>query len=405
MDYWAVGSASFCLLPFFMGDFIIFLENYMKKILLAVLLFWNGLCLAQEGARPHRKLRFFNMDLHVSVIADVKNILETMGHEVVDWSISGHCWVFEREAHYDDIINQDSWYYLNPEMCDRFYEEHKDFLNGFDGFIVTHTPSFSLLYEKTNKPIIIVNSTRYESPFTIYPSQWGWLDAYLMKGVEEGRIFIVSNNKGDLRYLQYYTGIESEHIPSLCAYTNARYTGEQKGFIFKAPFNPVFKNPELNQNSRLAHPHFWWQLYSFQGIVHLPYQISTMSIFEQYTANIPLFFPSKEFLYQLQEEHNLLTQLSMYRFWDWGSPNIPGDLNNLNDPSVLRFWIESADFYDETNMPFIQYFDSFEHLEHLLQTTDLQQVSEQMEEHNYYRRKMVFSKWKNLIQRIFFSGE
>ncbi|MES2122648.1 MAG: hypothetical protein V4492_07735 [Chlamydiota bacterium] len=371
--------------------------------ILIIALFWSSLASAEEASStpPLRKLRFFNVDLHISVIADVRNIFEAMGHEVVDWSLSGHSWVFGREQHPVEILNSQSWYYLDRDMCDRFYERYEDFLDGFDGFIVTHTPSFSMLYERTNKPIIIVNSTRYENPFTISHDKWESLNHYLQAGVKNNRIFIVSNNKGDQGYLKFYTGLHSEHIPSLCEYTRAKYIGSEEGFIFKSAFFPDLKNPQLNQNKSLSHPHSWWELYDYKGVVHFPYQISTMSIFEQYTANVPLFFPSKKFLYALQEERKLLTQLSLYRQWDWGSPNIPGDLNNLNDPEVIRFWVEAADFYDEENMPFIQYFDSFEHLEYLLETTDLHKVSEQMKGYNIYRKKMVYEKWEKLLRRIF----
>ena len=38
----------------------------------------------------------FNIDLHISVIADLKNIFESLGHEVESKSLSGHTWVFEK---------------------------------------------------------------------------------------------------------------------------------------------------------------------------------------------------------------------------------------------------------------------------------------------------------------------
>jgi len=178
-----------------------------------------------------KRLRFFNLDLHISVIADVKNIFETFGHEVVDWSLSGATWVFGKQRDAVDIVNEKTWMDLNPEMCERFYERYKDFLNQFDGFIVTHNSSFSLLYEKFNKPIIIINSTRYENPFTRSLDRWIWLNDYLKKGVKKNKIFIISNNKGDQRYLKFYTGLDSLHIPSLCLYTNASIPEGRKGLF------------------------------------------------------------------------------------------------------------------------------------------------------------------------------
>jgi hypothetical protein len=37
---------------------------------------------------------FFNIDCHVSVISDIKNIFTELGHKVYNWSLSGHNWIF-----------------------------------------------------------------------------------------------------------------------------------------------------------------------------------------------------------------------------------------------------------------------------------------------------------------------
>ena len=57
--------------------------------------------------------------------------------------------------------------------------------------------------------------------------------------------------------------------------------------------NLIQKNNFINQNYK------WEDLYKCKAMLHLPYEISTMSIFEQYSANIPLIFPSKVFLKKL----------------------------------------------------------------------------------------------------------
>ena len=253
-------------------------------------------------------LKFFNLDLHISVIADVKHIFENhFDHEVENWSISGHSWVFGKEPAQVDIVNQDTWTSLNQEMCDQFYERYKDYLNQFDGFIVTHNAAFALLYEKFDKPIIFVNSTRYESPFTLNPVMWARLNRFLIDGVKRNKIFIVSNNKGDQGYLKYYTGLDSVHIPSLCLYTGAKYTGQRKGFIFHSlPGSGQLERmkweclePDLIVNHQLPHGYRWQELYDFQGVIHMPYNVSTMSLFEQYSANVPLFFPHRNLLYTI----------------------------------------------------------------------------------------------------------
>ena len=117
----------------------------MRVLLCIISLFFTAFGHMLE---PVKKLRFFNLDLHISVIADVRYILEQQGHEVVDWSISGHTWVFGKGPAVVDVVNQNTWGNLSPEMCDQFYERYKDFLSQFDGFIVTHTPAVCIALRK-----------------------------------------------------------------------------------------------------------------------------------------------------------------------------------------------------------------------------------------------------------------
>lgn len=373
-----------------------------------------GLCPSSEAANPQpQKFKFFNLDLHISVIADVKTILESMGHEVVSWSLSEHTWIMGKSQDRVDVVNAKTWMKLDPEMCNRFYERYKGYLSQFDGFIVTHNASFALLYEKFNKPIIIVNSTRYENPFTGDGKRWNWLNHYLKDGVEKNKIFIISNNKGDQWYLKHYTGLKSVHIPSLCLYTKAVYTGKTPGFIVhslptshrltKAAMKR-FKCPNLIQNHQLPKRYAWETLYDFQGVIHFPYNISTMSLFEQYSANVPIFFPSKKFLLLLKKKYRkqILSQLSFFPIRKFPIPSTLGVPNNIYDKKVVDRWIDSADFYDLENMPYIQYFDSFGHLEQLLKTVDFSRISEQMKEHNIKRQKKVFRQWEELLRQIEF---
>lgn len=353
---------------------------------------------------PSKKLRFFNLDLHISVIADVKNIFESMGHEVVNWSISGHTWVLGKLKDSVDIVNENTWTNLDQAMCNEFYERYKDFLEQFDAFIVTHTPSFALLYDKCNKPIIIVNSTRYKSPFADQPQKLQWLNEYLIEGVKRNKIFIVSNNKADREYLKYCTGLESEHIPSLCLYTGSQYTGKNRGFIVHPPQRSDMLNITKEVIEKL-HPGYKWQdLYDYQGVIHIPYEISTMSIFEQYSANVPLFFPDKNFLRKLYfdsgSSNSILSNIVYFPIYSLPIPSTVGDPNNIFAAEGISFWVDHADYYDNENMAYIQYFKSFAHLDHLLRTVDLQHISSLMKKHNEKRKKDAFEKWANILQRV-----
>lgn len=392
---------------------------------------------------PARKLRFFNLDLHISVIADLKHIIEYLGHEVVDWSISGHTWVFDRKRDQVEVVNQGTWLGLDQVMCDAFYQRYREVLADFDAFIVTYNASFSLLYEKTGKPIIIDNPTRYENPFTGSPEKWQWLNDYLIRGVEDKRITIVSNNRGDEYYLRHFTGIASQVIPSLCLYTKAQYRGRRDAFILVSRIQPALLHrrmqrivnwtkaimPQLadrlftyfqrkrqplirsrflsrlllNKTDALKDGFSWQSFYDFKGIVHIPYQVSTMSIFEQYSANVPLFFPTKNFLFELHKQFpdKVLSELSFYQVNNLDASDLASDdPNNFRKDDVIKRWIDLADYYDEFNMPYIQYFDSFEHLENLLREVDCRTISEKMRIFNQQRIDKVFNDWQRVLAQV-----
>lgn len=369
-----------------------------------------GLC-SSAWSEPQKPLRFFVLDYHSSATADIINIFEELGHEVVCWTISPYSQrIFGRDNDLVEIINLDNWQSINKEMCDQFSTKYEDFLNQFDGFLVTAFSSYSLLYEKFEKPIIIVNAARYEIPFTDKPYLWDRLNTFLIDGVSRNKIFLVANNKGDVAYLKKYTGLDSDYIPSLCDYTKAEYSGKNKAFVLHNPRENAFIRNVEDELSRLglvqSHPKnfkSWQTLYDYQGIIHIPYQISIMSLFEQYTANVPLFFPSKTFLFHLQKQkpNDVLSEVSFFSLFNSiPPPKTPGDLNNMSDPNVVKFWIDSADYYDEDNMPYIQYFNSFDHLKKLLRNTDTQLISRKMKEHNLKRKEMVLNKWRGVLDKV-----
>jgi len=111
------------------------------------------------------------------------------------------------------------------------------------------------------------------------------------------------------------------------------------------------------------------------GIVHLPYQTSIMSLFEQYAMGIPVLVPSPEFMWELR----LSDDLMMERTWDnvikgvnpSKSP-IPGvnasvpDPNNDVDKAAFLYWVKFADFY---LWPGIKTFDSWSELTRLTTVT------------------------------------
>ena len=127
------------------------------------------------------------------------------------------------------------------------------------------------------------------------------------------------------------TGIESLHLPSLCLYTGVQYDplrassnaasfdpsehkfGNSRSLIQTNASTPGGMSQGLNAaiestdftsgdaallKGRLRS---WDEIYQRQGMIHFPYEMSTMSIFEQYSAGVPLLFPTKRLLSELIE--------------------------------------------------------------------------------------------------------
>ena len=118
-------------------------------------------------------------------------------------------------------------------------------------------------------------------------------------------------------------GVESFHLPSLCLYTNVTVDAEaaqqHKPALYIGNFRHASSRlsglpPAVVQQLADAglefqksdadakpEPQSWHTLYHRKAIVHFPYEISTMSIFEQYSAGVVLLFPSRRFFEEMMQ--------------------------------------------------------------------------------------------------------
>lgn len=339
-------------------------------------------------------MKFFNLDLHISVIQDVKYILNHLfgpAFELTNLSISGHNWVFGASTPSVEIINQSTWRGITPKMIQAFQEKYDDVLRAQDAFIVTHTPVFAMIYEKYGKPILLVNSCRYEQPFCWNGDRGGWL--WLNNGVKRmharGQLIAVSNNRADRDYLLLGTGVESLHIPSLCLYTNASYAPKREAWVCYGDRNFFPPSPLLVEKP--AQGYSWADLYSYKGIVHIPYEMSTMSLFEQYSAGIPLFLPSKQF-YKSCILEGRMPFGSIYARTAFAPTTLQPALTNVD------FWLDRADYYDRDNFRFVYFYDSPEDLIAKLATFTLSE--EEIAARAAWiamRRDAVYTAWHDLF--------
>lgn len=324
-------------------------------------------------------MKAFCMSVHISVIQDLKTAYPDL--EVVDWCMSGGAWVMNRYTDIPKIINHATWKQITPDLIAKFQAEYDSFLRQFDLFVVAHPSVFAMIFEKYEKPILMMNTTRYDMPFCFTRDLVGLARyrACLQRLSAAGRLHIVSNNQADREYLKRGTGLDSPVIPSLCLYTNVQYAPTHPQFVV---YHGEF--PEHPLLAKRPKGHAWGEITAYRGLVSLPYEISLMSLFEYFTAGMPLFLPSKTYLKEAK------TLVSMFWYWD---DRAPPELQEFQD---MSWWIERADFYSTLQSPNTYYFDSFEHLIQLLES--FQYVDDRTDREA--RKQHILLEWKRVFQRI-----
>jgi len=318
-------------------------------------------------------MKFFNIDCHVSVIADMKNIFERLGHSVTHWSLSGHKWVFGLSGCPSNIITEFNWKSINEEMVNAFYKEHKNELDQYDVFLCCYPPIFLKLFEKFNKPIIVVAATRYDFPVASDPKRLAWLEDSL---VNNKNLVLVANNAFDKAYCEKFMPTTNwEHIPSLCDYTKEKYNPTKKEKVLFSKFNINTDNSLIHQS--ILGRYTWKDLYSYSGIVHFPYNVSTMSMFEQYQAGVPLFLPNLTTALTMINNHNI----PLFSEIVFPNRNPERQANQF----LNKKWLKLSDFYNNTLN--VNYFDNnFDFSINPKKTNS--------------NKDSIFERWSKILERI-----
>jgi hypothetical protein len=309
-------------------------------------------------------------------------------------------------------------------IADQFYQLYRDQveMNLVDAFVCFHPASMCELYMQFDRSIIIIASTRYELGRS-NASQWLAWNINLKKIASNPKNLIAANNLYDAEYIRYFTGIHVTVLPSYCGYTQCEYNSTRHEFLL-APihakqFELIFMKSlerslyeQRSTNIRIVPIRQIYYNYQYEdlahhpGIIYAPYQVSVMSLFEQYRMNIPLFFPSLDLLTRWQYDHQVVSE----RTWDqtlYGirpqRSNINGVLTDLPDPNnefdrnAIRYWLNFSDFYQ---WPHIIYYESTNDLIEKLLSTDLPMISRKMKAYNKQVAIDLRTKWNKILTNV-----
>jgi len=278
-------------------------------------------------------------------------LLRALGHDVDRASLSNHSWVFgEEKANIAPLKGTDlSNFYLN--IGEKFVEHIEKELNCYDFFITGHTPCLSLLFSSTKKPVIVLVSTRYEHPFTGNSESWKKFNDYLQEKYSAGQFHFVSNNYYDAEYFFHYTGIQPTVIQSLCHYTKDMWNPKIGKWVLDSRVNICDPRLVVLKGTKYSSESF----YQHEGVLCIPYQVSTMSMFEHSAAGMPVRYPSIDEILELRRRfpNNVLPELSWrtvsqnYSNAEYKKIKTFGSLPSPNDlaEESLREWLKFSDCY------------------------------------------------------------
>jgi hypothetical protein len=350
----------------------------------------------------------FNIDAHISVIADIRVVLDSRRLSLTSWSISGHTWVFGRDRDPVAVVNERTWHRLDPALARRFRRAYGAYLRQFRGYVAAYPPAFALLYEGLPGTTLAVCATRYEWPFTHDAARWDWLDEGLRRAVDARSLTVIANNRADADYLENYTGLRPAYVPSACSYIAPTYRGRRPAVVVCTKRDVLAKSicNELKQEAiplraGLGKRYAWADLYDYRALVVIPYNTSLMSLFEHYSACAPVYVPSRPFLGELMKDHpaEVLSDLSFSQVT--GQPAVIRrsaelNLNEVRDKQVVDWYLDRADFYDRSWMPAIRQFESWPHLDHLIATDDHAAISQEMAADKPERLGRIAALWNDV---------
>jgi hypothetical protein len=138
---------------------------------------------------------------------------------------------------------------------------------------------------------------------------------------------------------------------------------------------------------------------AYTAVIHIPYNISTMSMFQQVRANIPIWVPTKRLLKQLWLDPKEPNEMSWTVFAP-GSEANASTMDNVRQEDVIERWLSYADFYKPDVLPLVFQFDSIQELVEKVLTTEYQAAIDKAEETQQTRRENSVFAWEQVLQGL-----
>ena len=371
-------------------------------------------------------LQMYGIDHHHAVLWDIKQILRPLGVTVdFVWLCDGREPVNEAIPSEDPPFYSSLDIYRKPvEICvdEEFQAKLK---KKYDAIITAHSLVTGYRLHTVDLPQFHINSTRFGNDWIQDPKRHSILVTTLQEMLTKKKLTVVHNNKGDCAYFHQYFHVQPQQeliLPSICEQISRKRFSvvtpmkfliwdtrqvllNPKGSPFMKRFyqkcQERFPGQIDSQAILLAqNQHYLPEGYldSYTAIIHFPYNVSTMSIFEQTAANIPIWIPSATLLESLWTDPQEPNELSWTVFAE-GSEGNASPMDKVRDPAVVKQWIQLSDFYTKPISDCIFSFDSIEDLLDRIFTVNYKESIEKNLESFHRRQENTIASWELLLDR------
>lgn len=279
----------------------------------------------------------------------------------------------------------------------------------YDMIITSHCMRYPLLFQRTGLPLLHINSTRFGNEITCR-EEFVELRRRL-RSVSGTQLTIVHNNWADKWYAETYLGFRAPVISSLCDQAlRFRISAPGPKFLLwdtrghaRGGGSTLFREilarlgGRCDITSTLTPPSGWLDddmLADYRAVIHVPYNISTMSCFEQAAAGIPLWIPSAELLREALREYS---EVSWYCFQaDKTGAERP---DQVWDTAVLDEFIRRSDFRKDILGTILE-FHSVDDLVSRIDQVDYDTIPKQALGLTVARKKKAIDAWATTLRPI-----
>lgn len=372
-------------------------------------------------------IRLYGIDHHHAVLWDIKQTLRPL-NAIVDfvWLCDGRPPVNEAIPGQDGQFKSSLDLYRAPvnHPLDPVFQQRVESI--YDAVVTSHSLVTAYRLREIQLPQFHINSTRFGNDWVSDPKRHTVLVETIQDMLRKKKLQVIHNNQGDSLYFhQFFTPDSSRDciLPSLCdSILRHRFkpVTPMKFLIWdtrqvllqetKSPFMKDLFRACCAKDSRAfqsqaillaEHQTFLPEGYldDYTAVIHIPYNVSTMSIFQQVAANIPVWVPSKRLLQELWLNPTECNELSWTVFSE-GSEKHASFLDQARNAEAVKCWIDAADFYDNRISECIFTFDSIQELVDRIFVTDYQSAMEKNQESFLRRQENVIASWEMLLKPL-----